>query len=267
MNRRTFLTVVTGGSIACSGLPVVTGKATSATDGKSAEQAGVADEVRNAFNNGNTEKALALLRNNGVEHSFDSVPFPISSQKSSGGISREGLITPNDAMDYYQSSLSIAKMWLRSDPQGNDIYYLAVWSHISDDTANWVDDANPKDAMCITWSDTYFQPVSQSSSNFTPTDDSYLMDYEDYKTYGVWAKVDDNQFQDNNPTGGTFTVGFSTELEKLQSGNKFNVNGEYLHNWNFGGAYWVNTFNLGPAGIDFGGYLTDFWQIEVTIKV
>lgn len=64
-----------------------------------------------------------------------------------------------------------------------------------------------------------------------------------------------------------FHVGFSTEIEKLQYGNEFNVTGEYLHTWNFGGTYFVSSFTLGPVGIDFRGFNVDSWQKAKTIKL
>lgn len=155
------------------------------------------------------------------------------------------------------------------DSQNDPIYKVWATANLEEEDCT-IDDGAPKDAIAVTWSDNYWQPVSQSSSNYDENYDTHLMDYQDYKTYGVWAKIDDAAWQNNtvNCDGNTkeFQVGFDTNVEKLDTTNEYNLNMEYLHNWNVGGAYIITSFNLDPFGINFGGYFVDSWKLEETRK-
>lgn len=130
-----------------------------------------------------------------------------------------------------------------------------------------LDSADPKDGLAITWSDTYWQPVSQSASNWFAFGDTQYIKYKDYKQHGVWAKVKDQKHVKNNLGNANLNVGFSTELEKLDHTNEYNINAEYLHNWNFGGVYWVSGFNLGPFGLNLNGLNLDDWRLKTTEKI
>lgn len=262
-NRRNILKVI-GGGIGLTTLPTVAAKRSKQT-ATSAEISTTIDDLRSL---GEIEKIKQLCEEHGVKYSHASTSLPTLSSPDPD----KGTIEPQDELNKGDSGFDLLALLDRTDPQGQEIYSASVAATIVEDDGNIQDGASPFDAMAITWSDTYFQPVSQTSGNFYPYDpDGNLLSYRDYYRYGVGGNVDDNKFQDRHPSldgnAAEAYVSFATDLEKLQYGNKFNINAEYLHNWNFGGnVYLVDTFNIGPFGINFSGTNVDTWRKERTVK-
>lgn len=268
VGRRSFLQAVGAGAAATTFSGVA-----AARKGKkqSAEAAGIGNALDALLSKGKIRKAAELCEKRGVTHNIATGRMPKFDSVKAATQSDDG-ISAQDAYKYGDSTITISSWYRREDAEGQPIYQVACQADVTEDDANVVDDAAPKDAVAIRWSETYFQGVSESKSNYgTVGLNPGLMSYEDYHQHGVWAKVADNQHQsttiagDSNPE--SFSVGIDTEIEKLQSGNSFNVTAEYLHNWNPGGAYYVSSFNLGPVGFDFGGSNVYDWRREKTIKV
>jgi hypothetical protein len=266
-SRRKFLTKTGLSAVGLASLPAVT--AASERSEKSASEAGISTALKKLAAKGKFQQAQKLCNKHGVPNDFSKGRLPsFDTSKETDN----GDVEPADAFKYSDSYLYLYSWFERTDPEGQSIYSVECYADIAENDANVLDDANPRDGIAIYWSDTYFQSVESNQSNYYEvgrnTGQQY---YQDYHTYGVWAKFDDNYIQDRSAAldGNVehFTCGFRTEIEKLQSGNKFNVDAQYLHNWNFGGIYYVSSFNLGPIGLNFGGSNVDSWRHEETIKV
>lgn len=145
-----------------------------------------------------------------------------------------------------------------------DQIYLASTSIDVDPANNWIlDNGAPKDLFVLNWSDTYWQPVSQSIKNYSKTGpDRDVLDYKLYNTYSVQTEVDDMEFRG---TGLDFTLGFETELEKLDTSNDYNITAEYLHTWNTSGSYYVDSFTFGPANFNLDGVGVSRWNAPIAI--
>lgn len=244
---------------------------TAADPVNTAEEAGISLALRKLTDRGKFEQAATLCEQHGVKYGYSSSPMP-SFGTLEAAVSGDGDVSIQDAFKKGDSWLSFYYWFERTDPEGQEIYAVESYVSIAEDDANVIDDANPYDGLSIYWSDTYFQAVSESQSNYEAVGaDSDLQSYQDYHSHGVWAKFDDNYVQDHSVAldGNVehFYCGIRTEIEKLQYGNSFNVNAEYLHNWNPGGLYYVSSFNLGPVGINFGGTNVYDWRHEETEKI
>lgn len=167
--------------------------------------------------------------------------------------------------DYLNKGNSELNLWLYYDEGDKKI--VTVYAEMDNKYWDLLDSADPKDGLAVTWSDTYWQPVSQSASNVTLFGDTQYIEYEDYKTHGVWAKVDDQDHVEDVIGDDNINVGFTTELEKLDDTNEYNINAEYMHNWNLGGLYWISSFSLGPVGLNLSGINIDDWRLETTEKI
>jgi hypothetical protein len=173
----------------------------------------------------------------------------------------EGGVSTNDYLDKGNSTLQIFAIDI-----GNNKYVVQVDAKLSNNYWDIPSAANPKDGLSLTFSDNFWQPVSQSASNVTLYGDQKYINYKDYKRYGVWVKIDDQAHRKDSFGNNDLDVGFVTELEKVNNTNKFNLNAEYLHTWNLGGIVWVTNFSLGPFGLDLSGVGLYDWRLEVTEK-
>ena len=212
-----------------------------------------------------------LCEEHGVTFDYSSRSIPNLGPDETSDSNDSGGIEIQDAFKKDDSKLEIFGFFERTDPEGQSIYTAACQATVTEDDAS-LDDANPLDGVAITWSDSKFQPVEQSIDNYGEVGfDIEEQSYKDYKRFGVIASVNDDEWQSTtmNLDGNaeTFTCGIETEIEKLEYGNQFNVNGEYVHSWNFGGIYFLSSFDLGPVGINLGGTNVGKWRREDTVKL
>lgn len=273
VGRRGFLATL-GAGVSAATVPAVS----TAESKRTAQSAGISKAVRRLTARGRFEEASRLCERHGVEYGLSKGTMPAlgtvhgEPAGSDENVSPDDGVSTEDAFKRADSYLYLYYWYEREDAQGQDIYAVECYADIAENDANVLDDANPLDGLALYWSDTYFQAVEVSRDNYVEVGaDTAQQSYQDYKNYGVWAKFDDNYVQDNSIAldGNVerFTCGIRTEIEKLEYGNEFNVNAEYLHNWNFGGAYYVSGFSLGPVGLSFGGTNIDSWRREETVKI
>lgn len=263
LGRRRFVKVSAATGFA-TGSGII-GSATAESTPESAEESGVKEEIDDHISAGDLEKAAEVAEKNGAKHTIGTGSVPAL------GKERDLQAEPDDALNQSNSSMNFYTGLNRYE-DADGIYDASVSLTLQEDDANFVDNATPKDAVGIYWSDTYWQPVSQTSSNLDINgSDSDLVEYEDYHIYGVEAKVDDNEFQNNNvPGDGAAYIDFaiSTEIEKLDTSNEYNITAEYFHNWKPGGGGNLDSLNLGPAGFKLKALNVDSWTppLEETNK-
>jgi len=261
MKRRRLIAKMAAGSI---GFATIGSKANGrGVEDQSAEEVGLSSKIKSLVREGKISEAKKIAEHHNIEHTFgkEELKLPYGKQTD------RTKINPTDYLNKSNSTVTLFTTYDRDDPQGDEIHFVNLLADMDNQYWDLLSEAPPKDGMAVTWSDSYFQPVEQSQSNFNPTLDTQYIDYQDYKRYGVWAKIDDQGHVEDVLGNDNLQVQFDTEIEKLDDNNKYNVNAEYLHNWNTGGFYKISEFSLGRLGIDFSGSSVDDWRIEKTNKV
>ena len=219
-----------------------------------AEEKGIAEALDSLISVGKVEKARDLANRHGVESTFGEKPLPaFGEQRENDSVGTQ------DVIDQSGSSLSLF-LWKDREEDGDPIFVASAFAYLEPAKTALYDSGAPMDGLGIHWSDTYWQPVSQTADNVTFDGiDTDLIEYEDYYRYGVESRVDDVEIRGDFLTGGgdgknSYSIGLDTEIEKLDLSNKYNINAEYMHTWNTGGAYYLNSFSLGPVGFSLDGF-------------
>jgi hypothetical protein len=141
-----------------------------------------------------------------------------------------------------------------------------IWE-IDHDSTIEVDDASPKDAVSIRFSDSSWQPVDASQNGIELWSDYSTQSYKNYKRYGVLAENDTDACDGCAEEVPRMRGMLETRLERLDNANPVNVYGEYVHVYGkYGTPSWFSSISLGPAGIDVSGWGIGDWRIEETVK-
>jgi hypothetical protein len=219
---------------------------------KETQEDRIKQQIHSLLTQGKIEEAKKMADRYNIEYKYDRQTLEAPENK----------LSTDDYLDKGDSELLLALYDYVGDKKVITIYaemcnkYWQIW-----------DQATPKDALAVTWSDTYWQPVSQSASNMNIFGDTQYINYKNYKKHGVWVKINDQKHTKENLGNAKLNVGFTTVLEKLDNTNEYNINAEYLHTWSFGGLSFVTGFNLGPVGLNFNGFGVDNWRLETTKKI
>ncbi len=214
MRRREILRSC-GIALTAASLPL--GHAAARGGDSTAAEHGIRTAVKKLLHNGKFDRAYALLDRHGVPYSRTVSSLPV--QKSDDGVSTQ------DTIDHPKDEAG--EMDLGVYAMDDDEYYSFLGMDLSPDVQP-IDTAGPNDGISISYSDTVFQTLPDT----THTGD--FIQKEDTNQYGFEATFDDKAFEENYLYGdGSTTTGMGITMRKRNVGyTSATVYSDFVHTWN-----------------------------------